>query len=76
MAKNNGQNKSGNKLFNTIVAVVMVIVIGISVYAIYTTASTKILDNQIATGEKEATLEYMAKTEGISVDEFLEKENK
>ncbi len=73
MAKNNGQNKSGNKLFNTIVAVVMVIVIGISVYAIYTTASTKILDNQIATGEKEATLEYMAKTEGISVDEFLEK---
>ncbi len=73
MAKNNGQNKSGNKLFNTILAVVMVIVIGISVYAIYTTASTKILDNQIATGEKEATLEYMADTEGITVDEFIEK---
>lgn len=73
MAKNNGQKKSSNNLLNTIITVVMVVVIGISVYAIYSTVSTKVISSQIESGQRESTLEYMAKTEGVSVDEFIEK---
>ncbi len=73
MAKNNGQKKSSNTLLNTIITVVMVVVIGISVYAIYSAVSTKVISSQIESGQRESTLAYMAKTEGVSVDEFIEK---
>ncbi len=73
MAKNNAQKKSSNSLLNAIITIVMVVVIGISVYAIYSTVSTKVISSQIESGQKEATLSYMARAAGISVDEFIEK---
>ncbi len=73
MAKNNGQKKSGNSLLNIIITIVMIVVIGISVYAIYSTVSTRVISSQIESGQRESTLEYMAKTEGVSIDEFIEK---
>lgn len=72
MAKSNERTGSGNKLFATIIAIVMVVIIGICVWAMYSTISTKVINSQIESGEREATLEYMAKGAGLSVDEFIE----
>ncbi|MBR5271237.1 MAG: hypothetical protein IKV64_03530 [Clostridia bacterium] len=71
MAKNNKKNGSKDSILNIIIAIVMVAVIGVSIYAIYTTASTKIIKSRIESGETEPNLSYMAESAGLSVDEFL-----
>ncbi len=71
MSKNNKKNGSKDNLLNIIIAVVMIAIIGISVYAIYNTVSTKVIKSRIESGETEPTLSYMAESAGISVEEFL-----
>ena len=63
---------SADKFFNLILTVVMVAVIGLSVYAIYNTMSERIIENQIANGERETDLAHMAEDAALTVDEFLE----
>lgn len=63
---------SADKFFNLILTVVMVAVIGLSVYAIYSTMSERIIENQIANGERETDLAHMAEDKALTVDEFLE----
>lgn len=72
MAKGTGRAGSSDKMVNTIIAAVMIAVIGLSAYAVYDTMSSKIINTQIQNGEREATLEYMAENAGLSVNEFLE----
>ena len=71
MAKKN--NGTSNKVFNLIMAVVMIGVIGLSAYAVYTTVSERIMEEKIASGEIEKTLGRMAEDAQLSIDEFLEK---
>lgn len=71
MAKKN--SGTSNKIFNLIIAVVMIGVIGLSAYAVYTTVSERIEEEKIANGEIETTLGRMAEAAQLSIDEFLEK---
>ena len=66
-------NKGSSTLLNVILAVVMIAVIGLSVYAVYTTMSEKIINEKIASGEIEKTLDRMAEDAAMSVDEFMTK---
>ncbi len=70
MTKKN--SSASNKIFNLIIAVVMIGVIGLSAYAVYTTVSERIEEEKIANGEMEITLDRMAENAALSVDEFLE----
>ena len=66
------KNGSSGKVFNLILTVVMIVVIGLSVFAVYSTMSERIVDKQIANGEREADLAHMAESSGLTVEDFLE----
>ena len=65
MAKKN--NSASNKIFNLIIAVVMIGVIGLAAYAVYTTVSERIMEEKIASGEIETTLDRMAEDAQLSI---------
>lgn len=56
---------------NVIIAVVLIVVIGLAGYAIYDKMSTKISNKAIENGEKEATVEYLAEKQNMTVEDYL-----
>lgn len=65
--KNTG---ASNSIFNLIIAIVMIGVIGLAGYAVYTTLYERNVDKKIESGEMETTLERMAESAGLTIDEF------
>lgn len=62
---------SADVTMNTIIAVVLIAVVGLAGYAVYDKMSAKINNKAIESGEKEATVEYLANQAGQSVDDYL-----
>ena len=62
---------SADVMMNTITAVVLIAVVGLAGYAVYDKMSAKINNKAIESGEKEATVEYLANQAGQSVDDYL-----
>ena len=56
---------------NVIIAVVLIAVIGLAGYAIYDKMSAKINNRAIENGEKEATVEYLAEKQNMTVEDYL-----
>ena len=69
----NGKNKASqsDKLINVVIAVVVAAFVVVGVYATYGKISTGIEDKKILNGEKEATVAYLAKQSGMSVEDYL-----
>ena len=70
---NEGGKKTSqaDKLVNVIIAVVIIAFIAVGVYATYGKISEGIEEKAITSGEKEATVEYLAKQSGMSVEDYL-----
>lgn len=60
-----------DKLVNVIIAVVVIAFVAIGVYATYGKISESIEENAITSGEKEATVEYLAKQSAMSAEDYL-----
>ena len=73
MAKNTSQNasKSNNTLLNIIVIAIIVVFVAVGVYATYGKIADGIEEKAITNGEKEATVSYLAKQAGMSVEDYL-----
>lgn len=69
MAKNS--RKSADTAINVVIAVVLIAVIGLAGYAIYDKMSANLNEKAIASGEKEATVEYLAEQASMSVEDYL-----
>ena len=69
MAKNS--RKSADTAINLVIAVVLIAVIGLAGYAIYDKMSANLNEKAIASGEKEATVEYLAEQASMSVEDYL-----
>ncbi len=71
---NEGEKKkasSADKLVNVIIAVAIAAFVAVGVYATYGKVSEGIEEKAITSGEKEATVEYLAKQSGMSVEDYL-----
>lgn len=62
---------SADKLVNVIIAVAIIAFVAVGVYATYGKVSEGIEEKAITSGEKEATVEYLAKQSGMSVEDYL-----
>lgn len=60
-----------DKMVNVVIAVVIIVFVAVGVYATYGKISEGIQDKAIASGEREATVEYLAKQSGMSVEDYL-----
>ena len=69
MAKNS--RKSADTMLNVIITVVVVAVVALAAYAIYDKMSANLNEKAIASGEKEATVEYLAEQASMSVEDYL-----
>ena len=73
MANNNSRNaeKPNNTLLNIIVVAIIAVFLAAGVYATYGKIASSIEDKAISSGEKEPTVAYLAKTAGMSVEDYL-----
>lgn len=71
MANTNKSKGSADTMINVIIAVILIAVIGLAVYAIYGKMSAKLTKQAIENGEKEATVEYLAEQQGMSIEDYL-----
>ena len=69
MAKNS--RKSADSAINAVITIVLAAVIGLAGYAIYDKMSANLNEKAIASGEKEATVEYLAEQASMSVEDYL-----
>ena len=67
---NNNAAKS-NTLINVIIVVVIVAFVAVGVFATYGKISASIEDKAIASGQKQKTVEYLAKQSKMSVSDYL-----
>lgn len=69
MAKNS--RGSADTMVNVVIAVVLIAVIGLAGYAIYDKMSANVNQKAIESGEKEATVEYLAEQSSMSIEDYL-----
>lgn len=74
MAKNSNSHRQGRAdvTTNLIIAVIIAAVLALAVFAVYGELSDKFLSKAIESGEKEATVGYLAEQAGLTIDEYLE----
>ncbi len=69
--KEQRQSTKSDKLLNFILCIVVVAVLAVAVYATYIKLSENIKDKAIQNGTAEATVEYLAKQSGMSIEDYL-----
>lgn len=69
----NGKRPAGSadRMVNAIIAIVILAVLGVAVYAVYGRVSKNLETKAITEGRKEATIRYLAEQQGMSVKEFF-----
>ena len=65
------KSTKSDKMLNLILSVIVIAVLAVGVYATYGKLSENIKDKAIQEGTAEATVEYLAKQSGMSVDDYL-----
>lgn len=61
-----------DKMFNAIVVIIIAVVLGLGVYAVYGRLSANLENKAIESGQAEQTVKYAANQAGMSVDEYLD----
>lgn len=67
----NKSRSSTDVAINVVIAIVLVAVIGLAGYAIYDKMSVKIQQKAIESGQQEATVGYLADSQGMTVEDYL-----
>lgn len=67
----NKSRGSADRMVNAVIAVILIAVIALAGYAIYDKMSAKIAKQAIENGEQEATVEYLAEAQNMSVEDYL-----
>lgn len=62
---------SADRMINVIIAVILIAVIGLAVYAVYGKISENMTRTAIENGEAEPTVGYLAEQSGMSVEDYL-----
>lgn len=62
---------AADKMVNVIIAIVLAAFVAVGVYATYGKLSEGIKDKKIASGEAEATVDYLARQANMSVEDYL-----
>ena len=65
------KKSSADKLVNVVIAVAIAAFVVVGVYATYGKISEGVEDRKILSGEQEATVKYLAKQSGMSVEDYL-----
>lgn len=71
MNENKKQATQSDKIINLIICLVVIVFVAVGVYATHGKISEGIKDRAIESGEAEATVEYIARQNGQSVEDFL-----
>lgn len=71
MNGNKKQATKSDKIVNLIIAVVVIVFVVVGVYATYGKISEGIKDRAIESGKAQATVSYIAKQSGMSVEDYL-----
>lgn len=71
MNENKKQATQSDKIVNLVIALVVAVFVVVGVYATYGKISEGIKDRAIESGEAEATVSYLAKQSGMSVEDYL-----
>ena len=61
-----------DKMFNFIMFIIIIAILGLGVYAVYGKVSTNLENKAIESGQAEQTVKYAADQAGVTVDEYLE----
>ncbi len=65
------KSTKSDKLLNLIMCVIVIAVLAVAVYATYGKLSENIKDKAIQSGQAEATVGYLAKQSGMTVEDYL-----
>ena len=71
MNENKKQATQSDKIINLVIALVVIVFVVVGVYATYGKISEGIKDRAIESGEAEATVAYLAKQGGQTVEDYL-----
>ncbi len=71
MNENKKQTTKSDKIINLVIALVVIVFVVVGVYATYGKISEGIKDKAIESGEAEATVAYIAKQSGMSIEDYL-----
>lgn len=65
------QATASDKLLNLVLGVVILVIFAVGVYATYGKIAANVKDKAIESGEKEATVEYLARKADLTIEDYL-----